>query len=282
MLKTKIMKAKTLLPASYRKPLLNLILLLSISFAVYMFWKSRTVKDQRIKIGKNTGSVKATSLAQANNHTIARLTRLEVKPKYQKLFREAISRYVLYSLETEGNILSEAYYEQEGMSVWWLIERWDDKTKIDIASKGAEFKAIDSLSVNALTKPAKTYYVKDLEPLSKEEWRRVPAKNDTPITIMLFVDSKAGTQDKFKKVYHIAMPLFRSEPGVINYQLSQFENDSTQFVTYEKFRNEGAFQYHLNFPPVQPIIEYLNTSIKKQPFQAGLHRLIEFAPLTGK
>jgi len=75
------------------------------------------------------------------------------------------------------------------------------------------------------------------------------------------------------------MPQFRSEPGVINYQLSQLEEDGTQFVTYEKFRNEDAFQYHLNFPPIQPVIDYLNTSIKKQPFETGLHRLIEFAPV---
>ena len=94
---------------------------------------------------------------------------------------------------------------------------------------------------------------------------------------MLFVDSKVGTEANFKAVYHRAMPQFRSEPGVINYQLSQLEEDSSQFVTYEKFRNEDAFQYHLKFPPIQPVIDYLNTSIKKQPFQTGLHRLIEFA-----
>jgi quinol monooxygenase YgiN len=101
---------------------------------------------------------------------------------------------------------------------------------------------------------------------------------DKPITIMLFVDSKAGTEGIFKEVYHAAMPQFRSEPGVINYQLSQLEEDSTQFVTYEKFRSEEAFRYHLNFPPIQPVIDYLNNHIKKQPFQTGLHRLIGFTP----
>ena len=108
----------------------------------------------------------------------------------------------------------------------------------------------------------------------------VAKKEDKPLTIMLFVDAKTGTADNFKTVYHTAMPQFRGEPGVINYQLSQLDEDSTQFVTYEKFRNEDAFQYHLNFPPIQPVIDYLNTSIKKQPFQTGLHRLKRFAPLT--
>ena len=145
---------------------------------------------------------------------------------------------------------------------------------VDKASASRRFKAIRALSENALITPAKTFYVKDLEPLSKTAWRTAPAKDDTPLTIMLFVDSKAGTAEQFKQVYHTAMPQFRSEPGVINYQLSQLQGDSTQFVTYEKFRNEAAFQYHLSFPPIQPVIDYLNTSIKTQPFQAGLHRLM--------
>ncbi len=97
---------------------------------------------------------------------------------------------------------------------------------------------------------------------------------------MLFVDAKQGTQHDFKAIYHKAMPQFRSEPGVVTYQLSEIEGDETKFVTYEKFRSDEAFQYHLKFPPIQPVIDYLNTSIKKPPFQDGIHNLIEFAPLT--
>jgi quinol monooxygenase YgiN len=74
------------------------------------------------------------------------------------------------------------------------------------------------------------------------------------------------------------MPKFRSEPGVVTYQLSQLKSDPTQFLTYEKFRSDAAFQYHLKFPPIEPVIKYLRTSIKQPPFEKGLHNLIEFAP----
>jgi len=93
---------------------------------------------------------------------------------------------------------------------------------------------------------------------------------------MLFVDSKPGTLEAFKTIYHTAMPQFRSEPGVITYQFSQSTDDNETFITFEKFRSDEAFQYHLNFPPIQPVIDYLNTSIKEQPFQKGLHTLIQF------
>ena len=214
-----------------------------------------------------------------SDKVVARLTRHEVQPQFVATFRQAIREYVMHSLKSEANVLSEAFHEQEDTSVLWLIERWSNKTEMDKAATRPAFKAIESLSRSSLKKPAKTIYVDDLEPLSKQQWRTAARKEDQPLTIMLFVDAKAGTEQNFKEVYHTAMPKFRSEPGVINYQLSQLEEDSTQFVTYEKFRNEAAFQYHLKFPPIQPIIDYLNTSIKKQPFQSGLHRLIEFAPL---
>ncbi|MCG2616186.1 antibiotic biosynthesis monooxygenase [Terrimonas sp. NA20] len=217
---------------------------------------------------------------RATAQQVARLTRYEVKTETLGDFRKAISLYVEQSLKNPANILSEGYHEESDTAVLWLIERWSSREAFEKAGKDRSFKAIESLSASSLKQPARAIYVKDLEPLSRQQWRKVARKEDKPITIMLFVDAKPGTANLFKEVYHKAMPPFRSEPGVVNYQLSQLEEDSTQFVTYEKFRGEEAFQYHLNFPPIQPVIDYLNTSIKKQPFQSGLHRLIEFSPLT--
>jgi len=224
----------------------------------------QTANLQAQPAGKAAGTINATG----------RLIQYNVKPLQLEAFKKAVRGYVLKSLSDKNNIMSEAYYEQESANILWVIERWNSRAAIDEASLSPQFKAITLLSVDALITPAKTFYVNDLEPLSKTAWRRAPEKSDTPITIMLFVDSKVGTAEQFKQVYHTAMPQFRSEPGVINYQLSQIQGDSTQFVTYEKFRNEAAFQYHLSFPPIQPVIDYLNTSIKQQPFQAGLHRLV--------
>jgi len=214
-----------------------------------------------------------------NSNVAARLICYEVKPEFQEVFRKSISEYILYSRRKAGNILSEAYHEQYRPSMLWIIERWDNLSELDKISRSHQYKTIDSLSKIGTLQAPKTMYVKDLEPLSKERWRSKANKEDRPITIMLFVDSKQGTENEFRKVYHSAMPPFRAEVGVINYQLSRFEDDSSRFVTYEKFRNEDAFKYHLNFPPIKPVIEYLNTSIKVQPFQTGLHRLVEFVPM---
>lgn len=214
-----------------------------------------------------------------NQKMVAKITRYEVKKEYQEEFQKTLSGYVLKSLQNDSNIMSEGYFEQNNPSVIWLFERWASQNELKKFKGNSESKVINTLEKEALVKPSKIIYVKDLEPISKQEWRRASKTEDKQLTIMLFVDAKAGTEENFKNIYHIAMPQFRSEPGVVTYQLSQFEEDSTQFVTFEKFRSNDAFQYHLNFPPIQPVIDYLNSSIKKQPFQDGIHNLIEFTPL---
>lgn len=213
---------------------------------------------------------------------IVRLVQYKVKPDYQAKFKKALSGYVNSSLKAAGNIMAEAYYEESDSTIFWIIERWSDQNALIKNGEGSAAKAIVDLSKHALVTPAEATLMSDLEPLAKEAYHKAPGANDHPLTIMLFVDAKQGTEDEFKKLYHAAMPAFRSEAGVIAYQLSQLTSDKTKFVTYEKFRGEEAFQYHLQFPPVKPVVQYLRTSIKEQPFEKGLHRLIEFAPLYQK
>ncbi|WP_264537481.1 putative quinol monooxygenase [Flavobacterium sp. N1736] len=229
----------------------------------------------------STKSLNKTSVQELKNQKMtAVITRYEVKKEFQEKFQKALSGYVLESLSKDSNIMSEAYFEQDNQTVIWLFERWTNQNEFNKFKTNSKAKAINTLEKTALVKPEKVIYVQDLEPLSKQEWRKTSKTEDKQLTIMLFVDAKPGTEENFKNVYHTAMPQFRSEPGVVTYQLSQLNDDSTQFVTFEKFRSNDAFQYHLNFPPIQPVIDYLNTSIKKQPFQDGIHNLIEFAPLT--
>lgn len=216
----------------------------------------------------------------AQNELTSKMTMYEVKEGNADQFRKVLSDYVSNALVSKDNIMAEAFFEQNKPNVLWLIERWNGKKQLENFSKSKQAKSLQVLEKMSLINPHKTFYVNDLEPLTKEQWRKTAKKEDQQLVIMLFVDAKNGTQQNFKDTYHIAMPQFRSEPGVVTYQLSEIEGDDTQFVTYEKFRSDDAFQYHLKFPPIQPVIEYLQTNIKNPPFQNGLHNLIEFAPLT--
>lgn len=247
-------------------------------------WQTHFTVDQRLVTGQNPQSAKAVGEALLeqlkSSESIAKLTMYKVPENASEPFRKALKDYVTASLSSKENIMAEAFYEQEKPNILWLIERWNGKKQLDDFNKKTQAKALQSLTEKSLKTAPKIYYVKDLEPLTKEQWRKTSKKEDNQLVIMLFVDGKKGTEQHFKDTYHVAMSQFRSEPGVVTYQLSEIEGDQTQFVTYEKFRSNDAFQYHLNFPPIKPVIEYLETNIKKPPFQNGLHNLIEFAPLT--
>lgn len=273
----KILASKSQLNKAFS--LIILSFMLNHSYATEAF-------REKVIIGSDRTSPKlvADEMEQSlmQEEPVAILTKYEVKKGYLKKFRKLIRKYVKQAIAQENNIMAEAYYEEGNDHVLWIIERWNSKQDLLTMRAGIKYKILTQLSKTKLIQPVNEIFIKDLEPISKTAWNKVPAKEDSPITIMLFVDSKTGTEASFKAVYHTAMPEFRGEPGVINYQLSQLEHDSSQFVTYEKFRNEDAFQFHLKFPPIQPVIDYLNTSIKKQPFQTGLHRLIEFAPVKRK
>ncbi len=247
-------------------------------------WQTHVTVDDRLVTGQNPQSARAVGKALLEqlkaSETISKLTMYEVEEKDLEEFRKALKDYVTASLSSKDNIMAEAFYEQEKNNILWLIERWNGKSQFDNFSRKTQAKALQSLAKKSLKNSPKIYFVKDLETLTKEQWRKTSKKEDNQLVIMLFVDGKKGTEQHFKETYHIAMPQFRSEPGVVTYQLSEIEGDETQFVTYEKFRSSDAFQYHLNFPPIKPVIEYLETSIKKPPFQNGLHNLIEFAPMS--
>lgn len=246
-------------------------------------WQSHAVADQRLVTGQNPHSAGAVGKAVLNQlenrEVIGRLTRFVAKPNKRESIQMALSDYVSRALAEQTNLQAEACYEREDRSVLWLIERWRNRSELERFGRDPRAAVVASLDDGALQAKPDVHIVTDLGPLTREQWRRAPDTADRALIVMLFVDAKEGTQHEFKATYRTALPAFRDEPGVVTYQLSQLENDETKFVTYEKFRSDEAFAYHLNFPAIRPVIDFLHTSIKKQPFQDGLHTLIEFAPL---
>ncbi len=136
-----------------------------------------------------------------NDEEVTVLTQYEVKKGYKKKFRKLLRKYVRQAIADKSNIMAEAYYEQENSSILWVIERWDSKSGLEKRRNGAKFKLIKSLSEKKLIQPAKTIYVKDPGAYLKNSMEKSAREEDKPITIMLFVDSKAGTEGTFKEVY---------------------------------------------------------------------------------
>lgn len=215
----------------------------------------------------------------ADAATTAVLTQYHVKPSFQDTFREALSIYILSSLRGTGNIMAEAHYEKGDPCILWVIERWRNKDLYNRHKKSRAAKVVNDLSKTGLAFPIEVIFIRDLELLSKATRRDASSIHDLPLIIMLFVEVKAGTEEHFKSVNQVVLPAFRDEPGILAFQLSQELDHTTRFIVYKKFRNQDAFQYHLQDPTIEPVIRFLQTSIKDPPFEKGYHYLIQFSPV---
>lgn len=209
---------------------------------------------------------------------IVKVTRYPLSSGHGNELNKALDDYVTAALAQKDNLMAEAYLDRENPDILWLIERWNDQSSYDSFLKTGSSKSLASLIPQLTKGPTETKTYQDLEPQSRQAWRKQPDPEDQPFTVMLFVDAMTGTQDEFIRRYHVAMPKFRGEKGVVTYGLSQNIEDPTKFITYEKFRGEEGFQYHLKFEPVKPVLDFLDHSIKSPPFQKGIHNLILFSP----
>jgi len=213
---------------------------------------------------------KRTTVRPSDNTVAVVLKQYQVKTSWQDKFVEVLSAYVLSSGRAPGNIMAEAYHEQGDASIIWVIERWNNEAFYKMNSKSAAAKM-----VNKLAKPVETIFLEDLEGI----FREAPKDNDQLLVIMLLVDLKVGTEDRFRSINQELMSALRNEPDLLVFTLSRVAHHKTRFVIYKKFRNLNAFQHHSKDPAVRPVMEFLQTAVKEPPFEKGYHHLIQLAPL---
>jgi quinol monooxygenase YgiN len=208
----------------------------------------------------------------SNSSITAVLTQYHVKTSFQDKFLEVLSGYIIGSLGATGNIMAAAHYEQGDSCILWTVERWQNQAYYKNNQTSAAAKKIGALTKTGLASPVEIIFMNDLELHSKETDRQA-------ITVMLLVDVKDGTEALFKSINHDVMATLRHEPGVLTFQFSQVADHKTKFIVYKQFRSWDTFQYHLKDPALEPVIKFLQTSIKEPPFEKGYHHLIQFAPL---
>jgi len=209
---------------------------------------------------------------------IVALTQYHVKKPFQHEFMEVLSRYIFNSLDANGNIMAEAYYEKGDFCIIWIIERWNNYSFYKNNKRSREAKAVDTLTKTGLVSPVEITFMKDFLQLTNDAGDIFKAR-EQPVTLMLFVDVKTGTENHFRLINRMVMSVFQDEPGIIVFRLSQIICHKTKFIIFKKFRDWNAFQYHLKDPALKPLMTFLHTSIKEPPYEKGYHHLIQFAPL---
>lgn len=226
----------------------------------------------------NRPGTKRTDISLPKDLITVAISLYQAKATYQAELLQLLSEYIFSSRRAVGNIMIEGYYEQGDASMMWIMERWTREEYYKENKGSAAAKNISDLESILVVSPVETVFLTDLELLIKDD-RPNKTEKDQQMSIMLFVDVMQGSEAYFRAINRDVITAFRNDPGVLILRLSQFTNDKTRFVVYKKFNTKHSFQSHLRSPAIVPVLQFLQTSVKEQPFEKGYRHLIEFAPI---
>jgi quinol monooxygenase YgiN len=63
--------------------------------------------------------------------------------------------------------------------------------------------------------------------------------------------ARAGEEDAVARAFAEMVPASRAEPGILGYQVHRDPADSTVFTIYERYRDEAAYQAHMDSEHMQ-------------------------------
>jgi quinol monooxygenase YgiN len=78
---------------------------------------------------------------------------------------------------------------------------------------------------------------------------------DKKITLIVKIKAKKGMEEAVKKELLSLLPLSRSEPGCIHYDLHQATNDKSVFYFYESWKSQKDLDEHMQKPYLKALHE---------------------------
>jgi quinol monooxygenase YgiN len=63
--------------------------------------------------------------------------------------------------------------------------------------------------------------------------------------------ARAGEEDAVARAFAEIVPASRAEPGILSYQVHRDPEDPAVFTIYERYRDEAAYQAHLDSEHMQ-------------------------------
>ena len=75
------------------------------------------------------------------------------------------------------------------------------------------------------------------------------------VTLIVKIKAKKGMEEAVKKELLSLLPLSRSEPGCLHYDLHQAVDDKSLFFFYESWKSQKALDEHMEKPYLKALIE---------------------------
>src|SRR5262245_47234733 len=76
-----------------------------------------------------------------------------------------------------------------------------------------------------------------------------------PFTMLVLLETKEGTGDKFEAAFTKAVGPTRKEKGCLAYDLNRDTKATTKYVLYERWQNLASLEAHLNAPHITTLLK---------------------------
>ena len=81
-----------------------------------------------------------------------------------------------------------------------------------------------------------------------------------PITVIAFPIAPVGKEAEFLEQFAKLVPATRNEPGCLEFVVHQNPQISNRFAVYEKFRDQAAFDAHLEAEHTKAFVSWIQNS----------------------
>jgi quinol monooxygenase YgiN len=105
----------------------------------------------------------------------------------------------------------------------------------------------------------------------------VPNNADGYMTVLWEAQAKAGKQDQMKTFIRTAVTASRHDPGNIDYEAHEVQDQPGRFVIYERWANREALDAHLGHPRMEELVPELQ-ALMEGSIEDGVRILQPFRP----
>lgn len=81
-----------------------------------------------------------------------------------------------------------------------------------------------------------------------------------PITIIAFPVAPSGKEDELLAQFAKLVPATRAEPGCVSFVVHQHPQIANRFAVIEQFRDQAAFNAHLQYEHTKTFVEWIKES----------------------
>lgn len=198
----------------------------------------------------------------SNTNFVTLLVTFNTKPEFTEQFKEALLHDVQNARKESGNVTMELYQHNEKQNVFYFFERWQSKEALDEHFEKPYTKTVFELSQKALTTPMEIEYLDDFSPLPKSEMKK-PLSSDNPIDLVVLFEVKPEKIEVFEKQFEKSVIHSRPEQGNILFHIHKVKDRATNYVLYERWRNQEALDFHFAQPYTVELFEMFKTALVK-------------------